>query len=330
MKKAFLIAMAGALVLCASCNKEPGLRDGASDAQVIVDIQGARLMSPETKADDAGEYQTENEKKVAQYDLAVYDAGGVLEWHKHYTDDRTARRQVVTGLTEGKKTIAVIANMDMEMPATLAALQGMASDLRDNSRDNFVMSGFAEAMASANPEAVTIRLQRICAKFVLDGVIRTEWDGDAPLSFDIETVYVGNAASGSNFLYNGTAGPTVNLRSSFDLTTDPVYADMTVAQKSTWTPGRQFNNGVVLYAYPNSDGARTAVMIKAKYEGEVTYYPLKIDQDIRNNTLYRIGDITITCQGCDNPWDDFTKVKVNFDIEIIDWDYNEIYPEFEF
>lgn len=326
MKKVFLIAIAGALVLCASCNKEPQA-SASREGEVVVDIEGLPIVM--TKAGET-EYQTDNEKKISQIDIAVYDASGVLEWHKHYTDNRTSRRQTITGLTVGKKTIAVVANYTFEMPATLTALQTLASDLKDNSRSNFVMSGFADAVASANPEPVSLKLQRVCAKFLVDGVIRTEWDGDAPLSFDITDIYLANAATASTFTYNGTAGPSINLRTSVELTDDTVYRDLTVAPKMSWTPGSQYNNGLSFYAYPNSDGARTCVMIKAMYEDEVTYYPLVIPQEIRNNTLCRIGDITITCQGVDNPWEDFTKVKVVFDIEVVDWDYNEIYPEFEF
>ena len=329
MKKILYFTLAGLMMVLGttSCNKNlEGVEQNelAKNASVIVDIQG--LPMAVTKAD----YQTDNEKKVSQVDIAIYNASGVLEWSKHYNEARTSR-QTITGLTVGKKTVAVAANLTIEtIPTTLAAFKAYATDLKDNGRSNLVMFGSAEGMASSNPEAIELKLARVAAKFNLEGKIKTAWEGDAPASFDITDIYVANAAAASDFSYSGTAGPAINLRSTVDLTTDPVYKDLTVATKTTWASGDAFNGGVNFYAYPNADAARTCIMIKALYEEKVCYYPLVINQEIKNNTMYKIGDITITCEGCENPWDDFTKVKILFDIEVVDWDYNEVYPEFTF
>lgn len=327
MKKAIYLALAGMLVLCASCSKESideVLSAGNGDATLVIDIKGLPLSNVKAAA-----YQTDDEKKISQIDIAIYDASGALEWSKHYTEARTSR-QVVTGLVAGKKSVGVIANLTVgTMPATLDGFKAVSTDLKDNSRTNLVMSAIVEGTASTNPEAVKVSLARVAAKFTIDGKITTEWEGDAPQSFDITDVYLANVSVASNVVY-ATSAPSVNLRTSTTVTSDAVYKNLTVAQKQTWTSGSPFNGGVSFYGYPNKDASRTCLMLKALYEGRVCYYPLVIDKEIKNNTLYRIGDIKITCEGVKNPQDVFTKIKILFDIDVADWDYNDLYPEFTF
>jgi len=333
MKKYIYFAFAGIVALCASCNKELNnnidVPSANGNASLVVDIQGLPMATKAATKAGETEYQTNDEKKVSQVDIAIYDASGVLEWSKHYNEARTSR-QTITGLTVGQKTIGVIANLTVEtIPTTLANFKALASDLKDNGRSNLVMTGIAEGMASTNPEPATLKLARIAAKFSVDGNITTEWEGDAPQAFDITDIYLANVATASNVIY-APASPSLNLRSSVEVTSDVTYKDLTVASKQSWSSGSPFNGGVSFYGYPNNDSARTAIMIKALYENKVCYYPLVINQEIKNNTLYKIGNIKITCEGVENPWDDFTKVKILFDIEVVDWDYNEIYPEFTF
>lgn len=61
------------------------------------------------------------------------------------------------------------------------------------------------------------------------------------------------------------------------------------------------------------------VIIKAKFNNRVCYYPMVIDQPIKSNHMYNFGNIVITCEGSPNPWTDFEKVKINYSIEITDW-----------
>ena len=331
MKRLFTYAlMLGAVAFLApACNQENGpLGDDLLGAQLYVDIQGLPMG---TKADGDVEYQTEQEKKVSQLDVAIYDADGNLEWNKHYDESSAVGRKIISGLSEGQKTIAVAANIAFTVPQTIAEFKAIATALNDNAVDNFVMTGTGEGIASTNPEPVVVRLERVAAKFLLDGTITTEWESDPPTSFDIETIYLANVAVNSNFDDDGSAGPEINLRSTTELTTDELYANFTVAQKSRWSSGEKFNGeNTRFYGYPNSTDTRTAILIKAKYDGRDTYYPLVIDQAINNNTLYHIGNIKITTEGMENPWDEWVKVKIIFDIQVVDWDYWDIYPEYTF
>ena len=341
MKKIIYTLAALTLVLCTvACNKSLDTVEVTGDenkSKIIVNIKGFPAASPSddtvkslTKGEGDTKYQTTVEKKVSQVDIVIYDESGAKEWNRHF-DGAPMSHQLISGLTEGAKTVAVLANYTLDsVPATITAFKETLTSLADNSRDNFVMVGVAEGTAGTDPEPVSLKLVRVAAKVSVTGNIITAWEGEAPESFDITDIYLANVAVASDFDYDGSSGPEINLRSTVELVADSLYNDFTVAVKKNWTDGDQFNGGVEFYAYPNSDDVRTCVMIKALYDGRVTYYPLVINLPIAQNTLYRIGDITITCEGCENPWDEFSKIRVFFDIEVADWDYKEIYPEYTF
>lgn len=319
MKKVLIVLTAiTALTACGKLDRQhkPG-PDGEKTSSVVVEIQGIPIGS---KA-DGDQRQTPDEMKVSQYDIAVYDAAGLLEWSEHI-DKADSPRHVITGLGAGRKTIAVAANINAGMPATLAAFGTLPTDLRDNRlSEGFVMVGTAEAVAAEEPEVVKLSLKRIAAKISVEGNITTAWLGDAPESFVITDIYVANVATRSNYAFSGTAGPSVNLRSTEDLTTDDVYRSLTVSQRTFWESGKPFNGGVGFYVYPNSDSARTCIIIKALYNGEVTYYPVRIDQAITSNTLYTLGDVKITWRGVDKPWEEYSRIAISLQLKVKDWEY---------
>lgn len=322
MKKVLTVLTAiTALVACDKFDRQQASvgGDAKKTSSVVVEIQGIPLGS---KA-DGDERQTPDETKVSQYDIAVYDAAGLLEWSGH-VDKADSPRHVITGLGAGRKTIAVAANINAGMPATLTAFGSLPTDLRDNRlSEGFVMVGTAEAVAAEDPEVVKLSLKRIAAKISVEGNITAAWLGDAPESFVITDIYVANVATRSNYAFNGTAGPSINLRSTEDVTTDDVYRALTVSQRTFWESGKPFNGGVSFYVYPNSDSARTCIIIKALYDGEVTYYPIRIDQEIASNTLYTLGDVKITWRGVDKPWEEYTRIAANIKIDVKNWGYTQ-------
>lgn len=318
----------GMVAVLASCRKEPcqkcleaqnrlmanGLE---ANSTLVIDVRGLPLSIT----------KTETERGISLLDLAVYDDSGVLEWSSHL-DSPTNARQTATGLEAGKKTVCAVANLPTVcFPQTLEEFESFTSVLGDNG-EGFVMTGSEAGEASPNPEPVTVKLSRIAAKVSLEGFIVTDWTEKAPATFDITDVYLANVSAESDLSFS-PGEPSVNLRSGVDVVADTLLRVLTVAPKGSWEPGDPFNGGVSFYGYPNSSEARTCVMIKALYDGRVCYYPLVMDREIRSNTWYRIGNVTLTCEGVENPWDDFTMVKTSFEITISDWDYNE-YPEVSF
>lgn len=318
----------GMVAVLASCRKEPcqkcleaqnrlmanGLE---ANATLVIDVRGLPLSIT----------KTETERGISLLDLAVYDDSGALEWSSHL-DSPTNARQTATGLEAGKKTVCAVANLPTVcFPQTLEEFESFTSVLGDNG-EGFVMTGSEAGEASPNPEPVTVKLSRIAAKVSLEGFIVTDWTEKAPASFDITDIYLANVSAESNLVFSPKE-PSVNLRSDVKFVEDSLLQTLTVASKENWTPGDLFNGGVNFYCYPNVSEIRTCVMIKALYDGCVCYYPLVIDREIKNNTWYRIGNVTITCKGVENPWDDFTKLKSFFEISISGWDYNE-YPEISF
>lgn len=318
----------GIIAIMASCRKEPcqkcleeqarAMSNGLkSDATLVIDVQGLPMNITKTKA----------ERGITLLDIAVYNDSGALEWSSHL-DNPTNARQTATGLEAGRKIVCAVAGLAVgEMPRTFDEFITLASGLRDNGEE-FVMVGSDAGEASSRPEPVMVNLSRLAAKVSLEGFIVTDWTEKAPESFDITDIYLANVSAESNLAF-ASSEPSVNLRSSVDLTGDSVLRALTTAPMEDWTGGEPFNGGVSFYCYPNASKTRTCVILKALYDGRVCYYPLVIDREIKNNTWYRIGDITITCEGVENPWDDFTSIKTSFEISISDWDYNE-YPEISF
>ena len=322
MRKFILIASALSAVLLSACDKESPAVYDKGKASLVVDIQGLPLNV--TRADV---WHTEAERAISMLDIAIYDDSGSLEWSEHYDNPQSAR-QTATGLEAGNKTVCAVANLPVgSLPQSLDGFRGMASSLKDN-RGCFVMSGSAAGEASPNPEPVSLKLSRLAAKVSFEGMIATSWTDKAPATFDITDIYLANVSAESSLSF-ASSDPSVNLRSKAELVEDEAVRSLTVAAKESWEPGDAFNGGVSFYGYPNASEVRTCVMIKALYDGRVCYYPLVIDREIKNNTWYRIGNVTITCEGVENSWDDFTKVKTSFEISISDWDYNE-YPEISF
>ena len=341
MMKKISIFLAG-LAMLVACNKNDVeiVKTIPADAQIILNIAGITAVS---KA-EISEYQTSEEKKISVLNLAVYksdpDKGYVYEWSKKF--DKTQSSYVITGLTAGDKTVVALANADISsFPETLDGFLALRSNLKENSADKLVMTGSVTCKAGTAPEAATLSLNRIAAKFLVDGDIKTDWIDGGNHAFDVQAIYLANVTTEASYLYMGNE-PSLNLRKDTEYTTDSGYKTLTVAEKVNWIPGQKFNGGVAFFGYPNASNkkvtvggqqrgdTRTAVLIKATYDGNTCWYPLKIDQEIKYNTIYHIGGITITCEGVPNPWDDFNRIMVKFNIEVVDWTYNNIYPEFEF
>lgn len=317
-------------IFLASCSKSADNVLPDEDIRLnfsLVGITGGRTETEMvTKAE---EYQTEAEKNINLLTLAVYDNDGVLEWTRDYTGPKSAN-YTITGLVAGPKTIVAIANRKVTVPKSLEDVYSTVSSLAENSRESFVMFGTGKAVADYDSETAVIRISRLAAKFRLHGSIITRWEVDEPEQFDILGIYVANAGGNVDFAGNDR-GPNYNLRTVESCSDNPAVKDLTVASKIRWSNGGAFNGGTDLYAYPNSDVKnRTAVLIKASFDNRICYYPIVIDQSVTGNTLYNFGDIVISCEGAPNPWSDFEKVRIDYSIEISDWVYSQLSPEYVF
>ena len=349
MKK-ILFSIAGAALLFASCREQVSVEPLSlpADSGVIVNVQGVNLLKGNA------EVQTDAEKNVTSLDIVIYDESGTYEAGKSFTDNPASKigvDQVITGLTEGPKTICVAVNAALETyPGTIGAFYTAVSNLADNSVDNgFVMTGSVPTAAAATPTRVVVPVKRIAAKFVVDGNITVDLIEEDVKDFTVSKIYIANAATASNFAFGaGTykvANPAyVNI---IDKPTEFVKVDalrkFTVCEDPEWTSGKPYA-GASFYVYPNvlteqkdlSDYYKlTTVVIEASYkdaagQSQLCYYPIRLAQSIDANTVYRIGDIKITCIGVDNPIKDFNKIFVSFNVSVEDWTTYEVYNTYEF
>lgn len=268
--------------------------------------------------------QSAAESSVSLLQVGIYDADGHKEWEKSY-EGAFSVPKTVSGLREGRKTIVALANKSITMPDILEDFFSIPTSLSDNRRNSFVMVGSAGAIADVQPSEVTVHLERIAAKISFRNAILLNWTSSPPADFAIEAVYVANAGVESTLAADGGADPALNPRASLEQTADEVLRDLTVSELVSWKgSGDVFNKGVDFYVYPNSTSTRTTLVIRTRFDGHTSYYPLVIDRPIERNTQYRCGSITITTDGMPSPADEFSSIRINYKYESSDWSEQSI------
>ena len=310
-KRLFLPAMLAALaVCCLSACKKTGPEIAMDGAAVIFDIDF--LSGDGTKA------QTSAETNVNRLQVGLYNALGELEWENTYEYAFTTMK-TITGLMEGSKTIVAVANKEVKMPATLEEFYSIPVLLEDNRKDAFVMSGTETAEASVDPTVTTIHLRRLVSKIRFFKPLIVSWTDGKSHDFVPEKVYIANVATKTN-MKGDAFGEFINLREEPEQTKVDVLRDFTVAELDNWVSGRAFNRGVNYYVCPNgSSEHKTTLVIQARYDGQVCYYPLVVSDELLMNTMYECGTIKITCGGMPSPSDDFTNIRVSYNYESADW-----------
>lgn len=316
MKRHFINLLISSLAISVACSRITADKASAGSSLTIHINGGEFDNGAVSKAD---EIQSENEKKISRMEIFVYDDSGKLEWCDVY-DSYMSDRFTIAGLREGRKDVAIVANKKLsETPQSLSQFKSMASGLTDNSRNSFVMTGMGSAMANSKSEVTDIGLVRLAAKFSFRGVIRTDWTLNRPESFTLTDVYVSNVGSRSSFEHMNTS--TIENPRRGDISMNAQIRNLTYAERNReWIPGYVFNGGIDFYGYPNHTDQRTAVIIKALYNGRVCYYPIVIDMPIESNTLYNIGTVTISSEGVQNPWQDFGHVSIGCKVKAQDWE----------
>ena len=295
------------------CSKMPQTPMG-KQAAVIFDI--GFLSDEGTKA------QTAAETNVTRLQVALYNEVGELEWDNTY-EYAFSTVKTISGLIEGPKTIVAVANKEVTMPQSLNDFHTIPVSLNENKRDSFVMYGCESTEASVSPQLTTIHLKRTVAKISVRSSISLVIEDGKTHEFIPEKIYLSNVATKTN-LKGDAFDEFINLREDKEQTSDEILRDLTVAEKTYWVSGGVFNHGVDFYVCPNTSESRpTAMIIQAKYDGNICYYPLVVSSELISNTMYKCGAIKITCEGMPNPQDDFSSLRVRFNYESVDWNEGE-------
>lgn len=308
------------LVAVVSCNKNQSVpvHCPSGESGLSFTVRSGALLTKSEK--------TESEKTVNSLIVAIFDSNGVCEWLKKYSSLPSGKEDVV-GISKGSKRILACANKNLSLSvgSSVSEFTSLVTNLSENSRNGFVMFGEVNAEASGVPTIVDLELYTVAAKFDLAGRFILDWESDAPESFSITDVYLTNVGSKSDFSFSGSYSPSVNPRNPGVVQNG--YESLTLVSSNWTSSGTRFGDGSALYGYPNDrSSADTYLIIKALFNGEVCYYPFDINDKIKedggkilSNTSYKFGDITITCKGVKNPYDDFSKIKVLFSVKVTEW-----------
>lgn len=262
--------------------------------------------------------QTAAETNVTRLQVALYNNAGELEWENSY-DYAFSTVKTISGLAEGPKTIVAVANKAVTMPALLSDFQTITVSLDENRRNSLVMYGYERTEASVSPSLTTIHLKRTVAKISVRSSISAVFEDGKAHEFVPERIYLANVATRTN-LRGDAFDEFINLREDRQQTGDEILRDFTVAERNYWVSGGVFNHGVDFYVCPNTSASRrTTMIIQAKFDGIVCYYPLIIASELLSNTMYRCGALVVSCEGMPNPEDEFSSIRVRFNYENDDW-----------
>lgn len=205
MKKALLFSAALAAMALVSCNRQdqPSVKviDDGTPVQVTVTIND-RSDFPSTRVTNV---TYSDESKVNTLQVFVFNG-----------DEREAYRNVSSSLqalvpaTSGERTVWAIVNApDLSEVMSLSALRAAATQLVDNSRDNFVMTGSVtqELVDGGN---VPVTVKRIVSRVSVNKISTSLKDYRAEYSVKVNKIYLINVAADNKYDVGGAPAAWIN------------------------------------------------------------------------------------------------------------------------
>lgn len=323
MKAKIFIAAAAvaASALLVGCNKTlviPSEEEPSADyspASLTVNIP----LGDATKAVGTG---TEaDEKKLTSVQVMIFTEAGNLEASK-----TSASGSLELSCTKGSKTVAAVVNAaELTGVKTLSELRARTYALTDNNFKSFVMYGQKAVSVNAANVAVTLEVQRLASKVVIKKITNAlELQQYQSTPVQVKGIYLINVAGNTTF---AGAAPTLWLnKMKNEASADCLYyekpAALSVAYKASDATSHCF------YCYPNptaDDNSQTSwsarhtrLVVEATVGGHLCYYPMTLPK-LAGNTVYTIGELTITRLGVDKPDVDSVMGGATFTLSIAPW-----------
>lgn len=320
MKTKIFIAAAAAAAVLVGCNKNQDtvtVRDASSEtAELSVSIP----LEGQTKA--SGTVSEVAENTLASVQVFVFTDSGNLEAYKSATSG-----QLDLSCTKGNKTVAALVNAPAVSDiTTLAELRAKTTALADNAAKSFVMYGQKAVPVNAASVSVTLEVQRFAAKVVIQKItnkMALSQYQSSPVA--ITGIYLINVAGNATLAGSGNPSLWLN-RQKNEAAADCLYYEkpsaLNVAYNSSESTGHYF------YCYPNptaSDSAdeawsprHTRLVVEANVGGKKCYYPITLPV-VNANTVYTIGELTITRLGTDAPDVETVMGSASFTITVAPW-----------
>jgi hypothetical protein len=312
---------------------------------VNINVLDADLVSKAASSTTAQEY----EKVVRNVQVLVFDENDLLIY---YHDAGTSVSNITLYVAEGRKDVwAVVNGPSLKSVSKKNQLTEYAVGL-DAYNDltgskGFLMTGHAEVSVSAlTPVTANIVAERLVSRVCLAKV--TNGLPTAYPSLTVESVYLSNVVGNQNL--SGTAAATVwyNKMGTSNGTQSKIIDGVTnMAELPSYTfegtdkslaNGQVFAPGYRFYGFPNLvskdvDGwsdpftARMSrLVVTARIDGTLYYYPVILDQKMERNKTYDI-DLTIAGLGSTSPYEEIVKGSIYTNITVKNWAGGDVYVE---
>ncbi|MEE0237058.1 MAG: fimbrial protein [Bacteroidales bacterium] len=313
-RKLYLAAFAA--VAFASCNEilvnEPENKSGLVTLDLSVPVG-------ETKSEG-----TEDERKVTNLQVYVFDSQGVLEAYNNVKNATSASIQCTPGT---KTAVALVNAPEIKDISKYEELSQKTSDLVENKRYSLVMAGSLPTDVSES-SSITVPVTRLASKITL-GTITNNMTLDylKDKNFSIQAVYLINIAGTTGYFEDLEPQKWYNEKKHGN---SAYILDLIKRLSSEYINvpyGESYSLNHTFYTYPNgtetdsSDetfGPRyTRLVLEARLDNKLYYYPISIP-GLKRNTAYEVN-VTITRPGSSSPDIPIDVDDASVNISIQEW-----------
>lgn len=307
-KSCFAAVAAVAVFSCVEKNADlPHVEEGAELVTFSVSVPGLETKSTGGNADD--------EKTINSLQVFVFNQHGVYE-ASAVADGADKSRADIT-CTMGEKRIVALVNASPETSVTsYQDLSDRTTYLKDSGVGDLVMVG--ETVATVSPEAeLSIDVSYISSKVVLESVTLDFEDSQLDaLDFNIESVYLINVAGDRSYIADSE--PSIWYNMGQRDTNDPLtFLYDKVPSGDLVSGGAAYDTVHYFYCYQNPTQTKTRLVIEAKIDKQIYYYPIDVKELLPNNEYsYRVK---LTRLGTDDPDGSLDKEAFGVTVTIKDW-----------
>ena len=308
MMRKFCWAALAALAAVSCSEKEADIPQGGVGDELVtfsVSVPGVETKSVGGSASV--------EKTIESLQVFVFNRHGVYE-----TSAVAAAGEASVTCTAGdKKIVALVNAAAFDDVTSYQDLVARTIYLKDSGVGKLVMFGETTAVVSAQT-SVNVEVSYLSSKVVLESVVlEFENEEHKELDFAIEAVYLLNVAGDRKLV--GESAPQVwhnlgKLDSGSGLLSF-LYDD--VASVTLQSGGAGYSTEHYFYCYQNPTSAKTRLVIEAKIDNELYYYPIDVNTLLPNNEYsYRVK---LTRLGTDTPDGSLEEGTCSVTVSIKDW-----------
>jgi uncharacterized protein with FMN-binding domain len=311
MIRKFCWAAVAALAAVSCSEKDADLPQAGVDDELVtfsVSVPGVETRSVGSSAD--------SEKTINSLQVFVFNKHGVYE-----TSATANKGQASVTCTVGEKKIVALVNaMIVANVTTYQDLTDRTVNLKDSGVGKLAMFGETTAVVSAQT-SVNVEVSYLSSKVVLESVaLEFANEEHKGLDFAIESVYLLNVAGDRKLVGDHTPQVWHNQGVLDPCSTrlDFLYDD--VASAPLQSGGAPYGTEHYFYCYQNPTSVKTRLVIEAKIEEELYYYPIDVDV-LQPNNEYSYS-VKLTRLGTDTPEGSLKEGTCSVTVSIKDWVQN--------